>query len=59
MKNWSKLSVYNINAEKRYAAGFPLDEDGNPTAECLDGEWDFKFVKKASDVPEGYEQPGA
>ena len=59
MKNWSKLSVYNINAEKRYAAGFPLDEDGNPTAERLDGEWDFKFVKKASDVPEGYEQPGA
>ena len=38
MKNWSKLSVYNINAEKRYAAGFPLDEDGNPTAERLDGE---------------------
>ena len=59
MKNWSKLSVYNINAEKRYAAGFPLDEDGNPTAERLDGEWDFKFVKKASDVPKGYEQPGA
>ena len=59
MKNWSKLSVYNINAEKRYAAGFPLDKDGNPTAECLDGEWDFKFVEKVSQIPQGYEKPGA
>ncbi len=59
MKNWSKLSVYNINAERRYAAGFPLDKDGYPTAECLDGEWDFKFVEKVSQVPVGYEQPGA
>ena len=53
MKNWSKLSVYNINAVKSYAAGFPLDEDGNPSAARLDGEWDFKFVKKAADWPEG------
>ncbi len=59
MKNWSKLSVYNVNAEKRYAAGFPLGKDGDPTAECLDGEWDFKFVKKVSLIPEGYEKTGA
>ena len=59
MKNWSKLSVYNVNAQKRYAAGFPLDKQGNPTAECLDGEWDFKFVKKVSQVPQGYEKVGA
>ena len=41
------------------AAGFPLDKDGNATAESLDGEWDFKLVANPKAVPLGYESVGA
>ncbi|MCX4362687.1 MAG: DUF4981 domain-containing protein [Clostridia bacterium] len=59
MNYWKKLSVYDVNSIKRYAAGFPLDKDGNATAESLDGEWDFKLVANPKAVPLGYESVGA
>ena len=40
-------------------SGFPLDENGEATAQCLDGEWDFKLVPNPKSVPLGYESVGA
>lgn len=59
MNYWKKLSVYDVNSIKRYASGFPLDENGEATAQCLDGEWDFKLVPNPKSVPLGYESVGA
>ena len=59
MNYWKKLSVYDVNSIKRYASGFPLDENGEVTAQCLDGEWDFKLVPNPKSVPLGYESVGA
>lgn len=59
MKFWKKRSVYDVNAIQRYASGFPLDAEGNPSAVSLDGEWDFRLVPNPSQVPAGYEMPGA
>lgn len=50
MNYWKKLSVYDVNSIKRYASGFPLDENGEATAQCLDGEWDFKLVPNPKSV---------
>ena len=58
MKNFAKLSVYNVNSLKRSAAGFPLDKDGKSTAVCLDGKWKFKFVPSIDRIPQGYEADG-
>ena len=59
MNYWKKLSVYDVNSGTRYASGFPLDADGQTTAVCLDGEWDFRLVPNPGAVPKGYEKPGA
>ena len=59
MNYWKKLSAYDVNSIKRYASGFPLDEEGNATAKCLDGEWDFRLVENPSKIPQGYESVGA
>ncbi len=59
MNYWKKLSVYDVNSVKRYASGFPLDGEGNATAECLDGEWDFRWVENPGLIPSGYENVGA
>lgn len=59
MNYWRKLSVYDVNSVTRYASGFPLDEKGNPTSVCLDGEWNFKLVANPNEVPRGYELPEA
>ncbi|MDE6472614.1 MAG: DUF4981 domain-containing protein [Clostridia bacterium] len=59
MNYWKKLSVYDVNSIKRYASGFPLDKEGNPTAQCLDGEWDFRLVENPNKIPLGYESVGA
>ena len=59
MNYWRKLSVYDVNSVTRYASGFPLDEKGNPTSVCLDGEWNFKLVANPNEIPRGYELPEA
>lgn len=59
MNNWKKLDKFNVGAIERYAAGFPLTEDGKKNAVCLDGEWDFKLVENPRLVPTGYEKVGA
>ena len=59
MNYWKKLSVFDVNSIKRYASGFPLDNKGNATAQCLDGEWDFRLVENPNKIPLGYESVGA
>ena len=59
MNYWKQLQSYNIGAIKRYAAGFPYDEKGEITAECLDGEWDFKLVENPKLIPIDYEKVGS
>ncbi|MBD5087181.1 MAG: DUF4981 domain-containing protein [Clostridiales bacterium] len=59
MNYWKKLSAYDVNSIKRYASGFPIDEEGNATSVCLDGEWDFKLVSNPKQIPYGYELPEA
>lgn len=59
MNYWKKLSVFDVNSIKRYASGFPLDNKGNATAHCLDGEWDFRLVENPNKIPLGYESVGA
>lgn len=59
MNYWKKLSICDVNSIKRYASGFPIDNDGNATSVCLDGEWDFKLVSNPNQIPQGYELPEA
>lgn len=57
--HYADVKVTEINAIRRYASGFPLDEKGNETAVCLDGKWKFRFCKDPSEIPVGYEKEGA
>ena len=57
--HYADVKVTEINAIRRYASGFPLDEDGKETAVCLDGKWKFAFCKNPSEIPVGYEKDGA
>ena len=57
--HYADVKVTEINAIRRYASGFPLDEDGKETAVCLDGKWKFAFCNNPSEIPVGYEKEGA
>lgn len=57
--HYADVKVTEINAIRRYACGFPLDENGKETAVCLDGKWKFAFCKNPSEIPVGYEKEGA
>ena len=57
--HYADVKVTEINAIRRYASGFPLDENGKETAVCLDGKWKFAFCKNPSEIPVGYEKEGA
>ena len=59
MKPYLDVKTTEINAIKRYASGFPLDENGRETAVCLDGKWKFRFCNTPSEIPAGYEKEGA
>lgn len=56
MKTFHKdKKVYNVNSIERYAAGFPIDTNGNEKTRLLSGEWNFKWFAKVEDVPAGIE----
>ena len=57
--HYADVKVTEINAIRRYASGFPIDENGKETAVCLDGKWKFAFCKNPSEIPVGYEKDGA
>ena len=57
--HYADVNVTEINAVRRYACGFPFDENGKETAVCLDGNWKFAFCKDPSEIPAGYEKEGA
>lgn len=57
--HYADVKVTEINAIRRYASGFPIDENGKETAVCLDGKWKFAFCKNPSEIPVGYEKEGA
>ena len=57
--HYADVKVTEINAIRRYASGFPLDENGKETAVCLDGKWKFAFCNNPSEIPVGYEKEGA
>lgn len=52
---WKDKNVFNVNSIERYAAGFPIGEDGKEQARLLSGEWQFKWFAKVADVPVGIE----
>ncbi|MBQ2775027.1 MAG: DUF4981 domain-containing protein [Clostridia bacterium] len=51
---WQDINVYSVNTENRSAAGFPLDENGEKKAVCLNGTWKFRFCESVNDIIEGY-----
>ncbi len=51
---WQDINVYSVNTENRSAAGFPLDENGDKKAVCLNGIWKFRFCESVNDIIEGY-----
>ena len=53
-KYFNDVNVFNVNAEKRHGAGFPIDIDGNKKTVSLNGKWKFRFAKKISDIPENW-----
>ena len=57
--HYADVKVTEINAIRRYASGFPIDENGKETAVCLDGKWKFAFCNNPSEIPVGYEKEGA
>ena len=59
LPRYADVKVTEINAVKRYASGFPFDENGKEKICCLDGKWKFAFCKTPSAIPVGYEKEGA
>ncbi len=53
-KNWSDKLIYNINSIKRYASGFPLNKQGEPLTQTLNGEWFFKFYESVKELPQDF-----
>lgn len=51
---WNDKFTYNVNGLDRYAAGFPLDDNGIEKKICLNGKWRFKWYEKVSDLPTDY-----
>ncbi|MDD4315587.1 MAG: glycoside hydrolase family 2 TIM barrel-domain containing protein [Clostridia bacterium] len=56
---WNDKNVFNINSIKRYAGGFPLNEDSTSRTKLLNGKWRFRFCKSVYDVPAEYQLEGA
>lgn len=46
---YKNRDVYSINTAKVHGAGFPLDTNGKPQVECLNGKWKFKFFESVND----------
>lgn len=57
--HYADVKITEINAIRRYASGFPIDENGKETAVCLDGKWKFAFCNTPQEIPAGYEKEGA
>lgn len=61
MKNlplWQDINVYNVNAEERSAAGFPVNpENGEKKVISLNGTWKFRFQTHSESVVEDYQNP--
>ncbi len=51
---WQDINVYSVNTENRSGAGFPLDENGEKKAVCLNGTWKFHFCESVNDIIDGY-----
>lgn len=55
---WQDIHIFNVNTEKRSAAGFPLDPtNGRPKTICLNGTWKFRFLPQSVKIPEDYVNP--
>lgn len=49
---WSDKEIYSTQPEvENYAAGFPLNGDGEPKVSVLSGEWKFKWFRTVTEVP--------
>lgn len=56
---WNDKNIFNINSIKRYASGFPLNEELQPKTRLLNGEWLFRFCNNVFEIPEGYQAEDA
>lgn len=56
---YNNVSIYDVNSLPRYAAGLPLDSEGNTTAMCIDGQWQFFLAKTPHNIPKNYQLPQA
>lgn len=55
---WQNIDVFNVNTEKRSAAGFPIDPDsGKKKVISLNGVWKFRFLTDSTHEVDGYQQP--
>lgn len=55
---WQNIDVFNVNTEKRSAAGFPVNPDnGKKKVKCLNGIWKFRFLADSIHSVNGYQQP--
>ena len=57
--HYADVKITEINAIRRYASGFPYDENGKQTEVCLDGKWKFRLCKNPFEIPVGYEKDDA
>lgn len=61
MKNkpiWQDINIYDVNTEKRSAAGFPVDAaTGEKKVMSLNGIWKFRFLPDSDTVIRGYQKP--
>ncbi len=58
LPKWQDINVYDVNAEPRSAAGFPVDsKTGEKKVMCLNGIWKFKFQNHSLSIEDGYQKP--
>ena len=58
LPRWQDINVFNVNTEKRSAAGFPVSsESGEKKVVSLNGDWKFKFLTDSNTFVEGFYRP--
>ena len=59
LPRWQDINVFNVNTEKRSAAGFPVcPENGEKKTVNLNGKWKFSFLPDSETTDISYTKPG-
>ena len=58
LPRWQDINVFNVNTEKRSAAGFPVcPESGEKKTINLNGTWKFSFLPDSESTDQWYTKP--